>query len=213
LGDAGHLISSDFSPQMVRAAQQVARELGVGNAEFQVLDAERIELDDASVDGVVCRWSYMLFGDPLQALREARRVLRPRGRLAFSTWGKAARNPWMTFSARVMIEHGLMAPFSSEGPGVFAMSEAEAILPLLAEAGFGEVGVEELALSWRLEDADELWIFVSELQGPVAVAIGKLEDEERLAVRAVIEERASAFAAGEGYELPGLSINVVASAG
>jgi ubiquinone/menaquinone biosynthesis C-methylase UbiE len=65
--------------------QQVARELGVGNAEFQVLDAERIELDDASVDGVVCRWSYMLFGDPLQALREARRVLRPRGRLAFST--------------------------------------------------------------------------------------------------------------------------------
>jgi SAM-dependent methyltransferase len=185
LGDAGHLISSDFSPQMVRAAQQVARELGVGNAEFQVLDAERIELDDASVDGVVCRWSYMLFGDPLQALREARRVLRPRGRLALSTWGKAARNPWMTFSARVMIEHGLMAPFSSEGPGVFAMSEAEAILPLLAEAGFGEVGVEELALSWRLEDADELWIFVSELQGPVAVAIGKLEDEERVRRRSL----------------------------
>jgi hypothetical protein len=143
----------------------------------------------------------------------ARRVLRPGGRLAFSTWGKAARNPWMTFSAQVMIEHGLLASFSSEGPGVFAMPDAEAILPLLAEAGFGEVEVEEMALSWRLEDADELWIFVSELQGPVAVAIGKLEDEKRRALQAVIEERASAFAAGDGYELPGLSINVAAAAG
>jgi hypothetical protein len=119
----------------------------------------------------------------------------------------------MTFSARVMTEHGFMAPFSSQGPGVFAMPDAEAILTLLAEAGFGELEVEEMALSWRLEDADQLWIFVSELQGPVAVAIGKLEDEERRAVRAVIEERASAFAAGDGYELPALSINVAAAAG
>jgi hypothetical protein len=91
------------------------------------------------------------------------------------------------------------------------MPGTEAILPLLAQAGFGEVEVEEMELSWRLEDADELWIFVSELQGAVAVALGKLEDEERLALPAVIEEP-SAFAASDGYELPALSINVAAVA-
>jgi hypothetical protein len=106
--------------------------------------------------------------------------------------------------AGVVIERGLMQPFSSDGPGVFAMPDAEAILPLLAQTRFGEVEVEEMELSWRLEDADELWIFVSALQGPVAVALGKLKDEERLALPAVIEERASAFAASDGYGRAGL---------
>src|SRR5215218_2021411 len=213
LGDEGRLITSDFSPQMVRAAEKVARKLGVSNADFRVLDAERIDLEDASVDAVICRWSYMLFSDPLRALRETRRVLRPGGRLAFSTWGEAARNPWMTMSARIVIERGLMQSFSSDGPGVFALPDAEAIAPLVAEAGFRDVEIEETEMSWRLEDPDELWIFASELQGPVAIAIGELEDEERLTVRKAIEERAAAFAAGNGYELPALSINVAAVAG
>jgi ubiquinone/menaquinone biosynthesis C-methylase UbiE len=210
LGPEGRLISSDFSPEMVRAAERVGKELGVDNAEFYVLDAERIELNEASVDGVLCRYSYMLFGDPLGALRETRRVLCPGGRLAFSTWGEAARNPWMTFSAGIMIERGLMEPFSSDGPGVFAMPDEETIVPLLRESGFDAIEVEEMELRWRFENRDELWILASELQGPVALAIGKLEDEDRRAVRAAIEERAAEFAAGGGYELPGLSINVVA---
>src|ERR671923_1206187 len=44
LGMEGRLISSDFSPQMVDAAERVAKELGVQNAEFRVLDAERLDL-------------------------------------------------------------------------------------------------------------------------------------------------------------------------
>jgi ubiquinone/menaquinone biosynthesis C-methylase UbiE len=211
LGEEGRLISSDFSPQMVRAAEHIASELGISNAEFRVLDAERIELDDASVDGVLCRYSYMLMGEPLQALRETRRVLRPGGRVAFSTWGEPGRNPWMTLSARLMIERGLMEPFSSDGPGMFAMPDAETITPLLTEAGFGKVEVEQMEVSWRFDSPDQLWIFASELQGPIALAIENLDDEQQRAVRAAIEERASEFATDGGYELPGLSINVVAS--
>jgi SAM-dependent methyltransferase len=210
LGKSGRLISSDFSTQMVRAAERVAKEIGVDNAEFRVLDAERLDLDDASVDGILCRFSYMLMAEPARALRESRRVLRPAGRVAFSTWGEAARNPWMTFSAGVMIERGLMEPFSSDGPGVFAMPDADTIVPLLREAGFDEVEVEEMPLRWRFDSADELWILASELQGPVALAIAKLDQKERGAVRAAIAERAAEFRTGEDYELPGLSINVAA---
>jgi ubiquinone/menaquinone biosynthesis C-methylase UbiE len=210
LGDEGRLISSDFSPQMVQAAEDVARELGVANADFRVLDAEQIELDDDSVDGVLCRWSYMLFGDPLQALRETARVLRRGGTLAFSTWGQSARNPWMTLSAGIMIERGLMPPFSSSGPGMFALPDAETIASLLADAGVGEVEIEKMEISWHLEDANELWTFASELQGPVALSIGQLGEPERQDVRAAITERAAAFADDSRYELPGLSINVAA---
>src|ERR687892_1684488 len=69
VGSKGRLISSDFAPEMVRAAERVASEFGIANVEFRVLDAERLELDEASVDGVLCRFSFMLIGDPLRALR------------------------------------------------------------------------------------------------------------------------------------------------
>jgi hypothetical protein len=117
---------------------------------------------------VLYRYSYMLMSEPLQALRETRRVLRAGGRVAFSTWGEPQRNPWMTLSDGLMIERGLMVPFSTEGPGMFAMPDAETITPLVTEAGFGEVEVEEMELSWRFDGSDELWIFASELQGPIA---------------------------------------------
>jgi SAM-dependent methyltransferase len=45
-----------------------------------VMHAERIELDADSVDGVLCRFGYMLMADPEAALSETRRVLRPGGR-------------------------------------------------------------------------------------------------------------------------------------
>jgi ubiquinone/menaquinone biosynthesis C-methylase UbiE len=210
LGSDGRLISSDFSPQMVAAAERVAKELSVESAEFRILDAEQLDLGDGSVDGVLCRFSYMLMADPLEALRETRRVLRAGGRLAFSTWGEAARNSWMTFSVGVLIERGLMEPFSSDGPGVFSMPDEQAIVPLVREAGFDQIEVEEMELRWRFESSDELWILASEMQGPVASAIATLEEEQQRAVRAAIEERAAAFAIGDRYEIPGLSINVIA---
>ena len=95
---------------MVEAARQHAAELGVTNADFRVLDADRLELPDASVDGVLNRFGYILRGNPPPALREIRRVLRPGGRLAFAVWAARELNPWMTVPADVMVERGHLAP-------------------------------------------------------------------------------------------------------
>ena len=62
---------------MVAVARRRAEELGVQNAEFRVLDAERMDLATDSVGGVLCRWAYMLMIDPPAAFAETRRVLRP----------------------------------------------------------------------------------------------------------------------------------------
>ena len=93
VGDEGRLISTDFAPEMVEGARRRAEELGLGNVEHRVMDAEAMDLPDASVDGVVCRFGYMLMADPARALRETRRVLRPGGRLSFATWAVPDRNP------------------------------------------------------------------------------------------------------------------------
>ena len=99
VGERGRLISSDFSSEMVQAAGRRGAELGLNNVEYRVIDAERIELDAESVDGVLCQSGYMLMADPAAALLETRRVLRPGGRLALSVWGEPERNPWGAIAA------------------------------------------------------------------------------------------------------------------
>jgi ubiquinone/menaquinone biosynthesis C-methylase UbiE len=147
LGDQGRLISSDFAPRMVEAAKRVADELEITNAEFRVLDAERLELEDASVDGVICRFGYMLMGDPGRALRETRRVIRDGGRLVFSVFGEAERNPWMTVARGVMAERGHLSPPDPDEPGLFSLKDPDRIEALLAEAGFAHAEVDEMEIA------------------------------------------------------------------
>jgi ubiquinone/menaquinone biosynthesis C-methylase UbiE len=209
VGDDGRLISSDLSPNMVEAAQRVAGLFGVANAEFRILDAERLDLPDASVDGVLSRFGYILKGDPPASLAEIRRVLRPGGRLAFAVWAGRAQNRWMTVPADVMVERGHLAPQTDEEVRLSEKRNPAAIRRLLAEAGFGDDELEELPVGYRFANAEELWFFVSELRGPVAAALAKLDDVERSAVRAEIERRADR--AGDGFVLTGVSLNVVTS--
>jgi ubiquinone/menaquinone biosynthesis C-methylase UbiE len=209
LGPEGRLISSDREPEMVKAAEQVGASLGLANVEFRVLDSERLDLPDASVDGVINRFGYILKGDPPPALAEIRRVLGQRGRLAFSVWAERERNPWMTVPAEVMVERGHLAPQTEAEVRLSAKRNPETITQLLTEAGFEVEKLENMPMAYRFVDAEELWFFVSELRGPVALALAKLPETEREAVRAAVEDRAATST--EGFELAGLSLNVLAS--
>jgi SAM-dependent methyltransferase len=206
LRESGRLISSDLSPRMVAAARRVAPMFGVTNAEFRVLDATRLELPDACVDGVVSRFGYVLKGEPPRALAEIRRVLRPGGRFAFAVWAERSQNRWMTVPADVMIERGHLRGQSGAEVRLSGRRNPASIRRLLAAAGFGDAEIEELPVAYRFADANELWFFVSELRGPVASALARLDEAEREAVRAEIERRADPV--GSGFALTGVSVNV-----
>jgi ubiquinone/menaquinone biosynthesis C-methylase UbiE len=210
LGEHGLLISSDLSPNMVEAARRVAARSGITNAEFRVLDAEQLDLADGSVDGVLSRWGYVLKGDPPPALREIRRVLRPGGCFAFSVWAERDRNAWMTVPASVMAERGHLRPQTADEIRTSEKRNPDTIAQLLADAGFARAEIEQMPVSYRFADGEELWFFVGELRGPVALALSKLGEDERQAVRREIETRATARQAG-GFELGGISINVAAA--
>ncbi len=68
----------DISKTFVNLARDNAAAAGV-TAQFEVGNAAALPGGDAAVDFVVCRAAFKNFADPLQALREMRRVLRPGG--------------------------------------------------------------------------------------------------------------------------------------
>jgi ubiquinone/menaquinone biosynthesis C-methylase UbiE len=205
LEPGGTLITSDREPGMVEAARRVAAELGIGNAAFRVLDARRLELADASIDGVLNRFGYILKGEPPPALAEIRRVLRPGGSLCFSVWAARERNPWMTVPADALVARGHLPLPSEAEQRLSARRNPETIARLLAAAGFGAPEIEELEVAYRFAGAEELWFFVSELRGPVALALAGLPEPEREEIRAEIEARA---ATPDGFALTGVSVNV-----
>ena len=126
---------------MLEAARASAEQRGLNNVEFRAFNAEWIDLPVASVDAVLCRWGYMLMADPVAALAESRRVLRPGGRLALAVWDAIAHNPWALLPAQELRERGLV-PEPQEGqPGPFALGDRGLVAELLAQAGFAELEV------------------------------------------------------------------------
>jgi ubiquinone/menaquinone biosynthesis C-methylase UbiE len=210
LGDSGKLISTDFSEQMVEAARRRAEELGVANVEFRWMDAERMDLDDDSIDGVVCRWGYMLMADPLTALRETRRVLRPGGRVAFSVWGEPSANLWASVPAAALTEHTGQEPPDPHAPGIFAMASEERTRELLDEAGLTPRRVDRVEMEWSFETPDDHWRYVMDLAGALAMRVRSLPEEEQAAVRRLTEERLEPQVSRPGYVMGGVCLNVLA---
>jgi ubiquinone/menaquinone biosynthesis C-methylase UbiE len=212
IGDGGRLISTDLPPAMVEVARRRGEELGIANAEFRVMDAERIDLQDDSVDGILCRWALMLMADPPAALAESRRVLRPGGRLAVAVMGGPAQNPWASTVARSIVDLGLIAPIDpSAAGGVFSLAAPGRLLQLLRDAGFEDVRIEEMEFRLRFLDFEDFWGFVREFAGAVAILLRSFSEDQRDQVRAATERAVEAFRTPDGYDLPGLSVNAVAA--
>jgi SAM-dependent methyltransferase len=86
---AAHITATDLNPAMVAWAAE-----RVGGATWLQADAQRLDLPDAGFDVVVSQFGVMFFPDKPAAFAEAKRVLRPGGRLLFSTWDVVETSPF-----------------------------------------------------------------------------------------------------------------------
>jgi SAM-dependent methyltransferase len=211
VGDAGKVIYTDFAPEMVDVARRQGEGRGAGNVEYRVLDAERMDLDDDSVDGVVCRFGYMLMADPAAALRHTRRVLRDGGPLACAVWATPDRNPWAAVPGMTLVQRGHIPPPEPGAPGIFAMGMPERIQELVTGAGFAEPEIEEIAFDFHYADADDLWDALVRLAGPLARVVNALPDDERQATREAILENVASYRTDDGsYTAPAATWGVLA---
>lgn len=211
LGESGRLITSDFSAAMLEIARRRGGELGLTNVEYRELDAEDLDLADDSVDGVVCRWGYMLMPNPSLALAETRRVLRPGGRLAFAVWASGDRNPWISVAGRILVARGHMPPPVAGEPGMFVLADQKELRALVEGAGFADVEMDEVPVHDNYRDVDEFVRRSNETGGLFSRAWTAASEDEREAMTEEFRGAFEPFAVENGYDLPGLAICVLAS--
>jgi SAM-dependent methyltransferase len=209
----GGAIISDQAEAMLAGARQRASQLGLSNVEFQVINAEWIDMPVASVDVVLCRWGYMLMADPAAALGETRRVLRSGGRVGLAVWNSIEHNPWAKLPGLELRERGL-APVPEPGtPGPFALGRAEGVYELLQEAGFAEVNVESLELHRRHVSFEEYWESTLDLSRAMHDAVLSRPPEEVEEIQAAVKARFEPYEAADGtLDLPGRTLVASASA-
>jgi ubiquinone/menaquinone biosynthesis C-methylase UbiE len=211
VGPEGRVIVTDFSMAMVDAAERHAKKLGLANVECRVLDAERLDLPAEYVDGILCRWGYMLMADPLAALKEARRVLRRGGRLSCAVFAGPDENPWAALPMSVLQERGHVPPPKPGAPGILALADRTHLRGLFAGAGFSQTRIDDVAFDWSFRDVDDFWEFLTGAAGAIAIVLRRLDEAELSEVRNQIAARTAPFTDPDGIRLPGLSLVAAAS--
>ncbi|MGA2164386.1 MAG: methyltransferase domain-containing protein [Solirubrobacteraceae bacterium] len=212
----GGVILSDHAEAMLEGARARAAKLDLTNVEFQVWNAEWIDLPVASVDAVLCRWGYMLMADPLAAMVETRRVLRPGGRVALAVWDALAANPWALLPRVELLERGLAQPpaqSSEYAPGPFGLGDRERLQALLGEAGFTEIVVEAIDVVQSHPSFESFWETMLDISRELHDLVLAQPATEIEAIEASLVERLAPYASPDGtLEIPGRSLVAVAFA-
>jgi SAM-dependent methyltransferase len=194
----GSVIITDAADAMVHAAGEHAKEVGASNVEVRAMQAEWIDLPAASVDGVLCRFGYMLLADPEAALRETRRVLKSGGRVALGVWDLPERNPWASVFRAAAESVGISSPPAPNQSGQFALSAPGALEEVLETAGFEDVEVAGIDLEFGAESLDAWWDFVMQTSPTAIEQVRGLAPAEHYKLRDAVDAGYAGYVRDDG---------------
>jgi SAM-dependent methyltransferase len=190
-------VGVDFSSEMVALATRRYPAI-----EFREGDAEALPFADATFDAVAINFGVLHLARPDMALTEARRVLKPGGRGAFTVWATPDISVGFGIVLKAIETHGRMDVSLPAGPPFFRFSDAAESARSMTAAGFVEPRVQTVPLVWRLDSADALCDAF--LHGAVrTAALLRAQTPDALAnIMHAIVEGAERYRRGNAIELP-----------
>ena len=138
------VVGVDIHQHRVKIAGELIKDLWIDNARAVVGNAMELPFEDAEFDGIFC-YGVFMFLDPVKALAEFRRVLRPGGSLYVCTngpgwWLKLALRASLSNSA--LARTGWRAFAQSQQPGTPTSFSKHGLAELLGANGYVNAQVD-----------------------------------------------------------------------
>jgi ubiquinone/menaquinone biosynthesis C-methylase UbiE len=202
VGPGGSVLATDIAPRILELAAEDARRAGLANVATRAMDAERLDLPDASFDAVVSRVGLIYFPDQHRALTEMHRVLAPGGRVAAIVYSTADRNAFFSTPVGIIRRRaGLPAPLPGQ-PGPFSLGAPGVLQAAYERAGFRDVAVEVVPAPLRLPSVAECIQFERDSFGALHQMLSGLDEAGREAAWDEIAVALRAFETPAGFVGP-----------
>ena len=207
----GFVVGTDVSDGMLDFARARAAAEGVTNLSIVVASGETlVGIPDDSFDVALCRWGFMFFDRPRDAMTAARKRLKARGTLVAAVWAAPAQVPWSSMPRDMLARHTRLPPIEPTAPGAFRY------------ASFADLRADLVGAGFTLEHEESLYTPIMEAATPdgliewclafgFASALADQPEPVRIAWRRDMATEAAHYRDPDGlYRLGGVTHLVVA---
>jgi ubiquinone/menaquinone biosynthesis C-methylase UbiE len=206
-GSAGYVVGTDISDMMVESISQEAAVRKLTHVTAKRLDAEQLDFSDDSFDVALCALGLMYVPDPLAALREMHRVLRPGGRAVAAVWGARSKCGWAEIfpivDSRVQ---------SDVCPMFFQLGTGTSLVQAFRDAGYTRIEDHRISTVLHYDSPEEACGAAFE-GGPVALAYSRFDNATREGARAEYIESITPWRSGNAFDVPGEFVVVLGFGG
>jgi ubiquinone/menaquinone biosynthesis C-methylase UbiE len=199
VGPTGSVLATDFAEPMVAIARDKAKAAGVSNIEFRVVDGEVLDVPEGSFDAATMRWGLMFMPDPVAAIRNLARAVRPGGRIAIVVWQGPDKVPFASLPMAVLRNHTTVPTPPPGAPGMFAFADGERLRAVITEGGFHDVVVDSITLEQPHASPEAYWTQMREMAAPLRTLYEGLPADTRAKVDADVYAGVERFRRGDQY--------------
>ena len=202
VGPKGYVLGLDCCETFLGHGRRDALAAGLGNVEFVDADVQFYPFQ-GDFDFCFSRFGTQFFENPVAALRNMRRSLKPGGVMTMIVWRDLAENPWLG-APKGIVARFLPPPGENArscGPGPFSMADPEVVTKQLEIAGYRDVAFERIdapLLVGRTPDEAVEFQLALGPAGEIFREAGDLAARQRDAIAAALKEELARHETPEG---------------